>query len=158
MTNDPQDSNRFTAISAIGNSSDIHAFPALQKIIETEHDPELIGRAIKAIRKMPSEKVNPMLVKMLTEKHDNMNVTLAALLAFQGRGLDDDKAIQLILKDYSNYYIKLKLEALDLILENQIASRPVVLDFIKDLQSSDKTSEAEKEIINSRFQKFFNSK
>jgi molybdate-binding protein len=64
----------------------------------------------------------------------------------------------LILKDYSNYYIKLKLEALDLILENQIASRPVVLDFIKDLQSSDKTSEAEKEIINSRFQKFFNSK
>lgn len=158
MTNDSQDSNRFAAISAIENSSDIYAFPSLQRIIETEQNPELIGRAIKAIRKMPSEKANPMLVKMLAEKHDNTNITLAALLAFQGRGLDDDKTIQLILNDYHSYYIKLKLEALDLILENQIASKPVVLAFIKDLQSSDKTSEAEKDVINNHLGKYSNSR
>lgn len=153
-----QYSTRFVAIDAIGNSGDIHAFPALRKIIETEQNPELIGQAIKAIKKMPAAKVNPMLLEMLKNKHDNINITLAALLAFQRRGFDDDEGIQLILNDYSGYYIKLKLEALDLISENQIASKPVVSAFIKNLQSSDKTSEAEKEVINNRFGKFSNSR
>lgn len=151
LTRNTQELIPFAVIDAVGNSGDVYAFSALRKIIETERNPELIGKAIKAIRKMPLEKVNPLLVEMLNNNHDNKNATLSALLALQNRQLNDDVAIQKIINDYPSYSIELKLEALTLLSEKQIAGKILVSKFIDGWQYNKKFSDAEIKIIISRF-------